>query len=245
MDISISHYTAIGKRKTNEDSHAILESEVSLLAIVADGLGGLTAGEIASRQAITTLHSLLLNKAPDEELLVDAIRQAGSDIHQLQTGGQLMCTTVSVIWMGNNGVLAANVGDTRIYQFRDGRIIYQTVDHSVAQMSVFVGELEQSQVRTSKDRNTLTRVLGDARPPRVDVCQLNVRAGDRFLICSDGFWEPVTEEAMLRTMLSAESVDRWLSQMRRIVEEAGNPKQDNHTAIAIAINQISNERSIP
>ena len=238
MDISISHYTAIGKRETNEDAHALLESDASLLAIVSDGLGGFADGEIASQQAISTLHKLLWDKFPDEDLLIDSIQQASKEIFQMQPPNCPMCTTVAALWIGNNSVLAANVGDTRIYQFRGNRIIYQSVDHSVAQMAVLVGELNKEEIRTSKDRNKLTRVLGDARQPRVDTYKLNVQTGDCFLICSDGFWEAVTEEDMVCTLLKSPSVDRWLFEMRQIVEHTNNPKQDNHTAIAVIVNRI-------
>ena len=150
-----------------------------------------------------------------------------------------MRTTMAALWLGDYGALAANVGDSRIYQFREDRIVYQSLDHSVAQMAVLVGELEQSEIRRSKDRNKLIRVLGDENDPKVDLQPLLVKPGDRFLLCSDGFWEPVTEEKMLQTMAQSTTAQQWLSQMRRIVEQAGNPNQDNHTAIALIVNAVA------
>lgn len=238
MDISISYYTAKGKRQNNEDSVSLLEGSNTLLAIVADGLGGLDDGELASRQAVSSINAQLQSAAPQEDLLVDAIRQASRDIYRIQPRGKTMRTTVAALWIGDYAVMAANVGDSRIYQFRGDRILYQSMDHSVAQMAVLVGELEQSQIRQSRDRNKLVRALGDQEPPRVDSEQLTVRNGDRFLLCSDGFWETVTEEDMLHTMASSATAREWLGQMRQLVENANVAGQDNHTAIAIIVNEI-------
>lgn len=238
MDISISYYSAKGKRQNNEDSVSLMEGSNTLLAIVADGLGGLDDGEVASRQAVSSINAQLQYKLPDEDLLIDAIHQASRDIYRLQAARKTMRTTVASLWIGDYSVLAANVGDSRIYQFRGDQIVYQSLDHSVAQMAVLVGEMDKSEIRHSRDRNKLIRVLGDAEPPRVDSEQLTVRNGDRFLLCSDGFWETVTEEDMLRTMAVTTNAREWLSKMRQLVENANVSGQDNHTAIAIVVNDI-------
>lgn len=239
MEISISYYTARGKRQNNEDAVSLLEGSNSLLAVVADGLGGHEAGEVASNHAVATLNRLLQAQTPEEDDLIDAIRQANQEIYEMQNAQSHMRTTVAALWLGDYRTIAANVGDSRIYQFRNGRIVYQSTDHSVAQMAVLVGEVEKSELRRSKDRNKLIRVVGEANPPKVDCVELTVQAGDRFLLCSDGFWEPVTEERMLETMASSATAQQWLRLMRQEVEHANNPTQDNHTAIALVIDQMN------
>lgn len=239
MEISISYYTARGKRQNNEDAVSLLEGSNSLLAVVADGLGGHEAGEVASNHAVATLNRLLQAQTPEEDELIDAIRQANQEIYEMQNAQSHMRTTVAALWLGDYRTIAANVGDSRIYQFRNGRIVYQSTDHSVAQMAVLVGEVEKSELRRSKDRNKLIRVVGEANPPKVDCVELTVQAGDRFLLCSDGFWEPVTEERMLETMASSATAQQWLRLMRQEVERANNPTQDNHTAIALVIDQMN------
>lgn len=239
MEISISYYTARGKRQNNEDAVSLLEGSNSLLAVVADGLGGHEAGEVASNHAVATLNRLLQAQTPEEDDLIDAIRQANQEIYEMQNAQSHMRTTVAALWLGDYRTIAANVGDSRIYQFRNGRIVYQSTDHSVAQMAVLVGEVEKSELRRSKDRNKLIRVVGEANPPKVDCVELTVQAGDRFLLCSDGFWEPVTEERMLETMASSATAQQWLRLMRQEVERANNPTQDNHTAIALVIDQMN------
>ena len=239
MEISISYYTARGKRQNNEDAVSLLEGSNSLLAVVADGLGGHEAGEVASNHAVATLNRLLQAQTPEEDDLIDAIQQANQEIYEMQNAQSHMRTTVAALWLGDYRTIAANVGDSRIYQFRNGRIVYQSTDHSVAQMAVLVGEVEKSELRRSKDRNKLIRVVGEANPPKVDCVELTVQAGDRFLLCSDGFWEPVTEERMLETMASSATAQQWLRLMRQEVERANNPTQDNHTAIALVIDQMN------
>ena len=239
MEISISYYTARGKRQNNEDAVSLLEGSNSLLAVVADGLGGHEAGEVASNHAVATLNRLLQAQTPEEDDLIDAIQQANQEIYEMQNAQSHMRTTVAALWLGDYRTIAANVGDSRIYQFRNGRIVYQSTDHSVAQMAVLVGEVEKSELRRSKDRNKLIRVVGEANPPKVDCVELTVQAGDRFLLCSDGFWEPVTEERMLETMASSATAQQWLRLMRQEVECANNPTQDNHTAITLIVDQMN------
>jgi len=235
MEIQISHYSAIGRRENNEDSLTLLQDRDSLLAVVADGLGGLSRGEVASGLATQTMNRLLQHVLPDEDTLIDAIQEASRIILEARKPGERMCTTVASLWIHKNIAYAANVGDSRIYQFRRDGIVFQSMDHSVAQMAVLVGELEQAQLRESPDRNRLTRALGSEDAPKVACSQLNVQPGDRFLLCSDGFWEPVLEDDMLRTLARTTDTAAWLQAMRTIVEAANDPRQDNHTAIAISV----------
>lgn len=236
MDISVSYYTAQGGRAVNQDAVSLLENGRTTLAIVADGLGGHEAGEVASKQAVSTINNMLQSTKPSENAIVDAITQANQDIYVLQNPAKKMRTTVAALWISSGLAIAANVGDTRIYQFRDGRIIYQSIDHSVAQMAVLVGELHPDDIRKSSDKNKLIRVLGDVTSPKVDTQVLSVQSGDRFLICSDGFWGVVTEQEMLASMTRGTSAQKWLEQMRWKIDTFSDESQDNHTAIAMIIN---------
>lgn len=235
MEISISYYTDKGMRQNNEDAIAVTPSEHVVLALVADGLGGHDNGEIASGQAVDTINNLLRDAPPDEDTLIDAIVQASDHIFSKQCTHNYMRTTIAALWMGQDFAVAANVGDSRIYQFRNGQIVYQSLDHSVAQMAVLVGKLNPKDIRHSKDKNKLVRALGDATPPKVDCKTISIQPGDRFLLCSDGFWERVTEDDMLETIKKADSVQSWLTLMREIVTNTNAPTQDNHTAIALCV----------
>lgn len=238
MDMSVSYYCATGRRENNEDCVSVRESASGLLALVADGLGGHAKGEVASHLAVSTLNRLLLHREPEENALTDAIEEASRQVHLAQETGNNMKTTIAALWVAHRRAFAAHVGDSRIYHIRNGRILYQSVDHSVSQMAVMVGEITLDQIRTHRDRNKLIRVLGNANAPKVDCEELELQAGDRLLICSDGFWEPVDENYMCASSLRFDSAKDWLEDMKQAVLQANKPNQDNHTAIALVIHQV-------
>ena len=233
MICEVAKYSHIGKRDNNEDSYAVFQNGNTYMAIVADGLGGHANGEIVSKMAVDHVCTSLLRKQVDEDELAYAIINASTLIRNSRYSGH---TTIAALWMQDNFAVAAHVGDTRIYQIRNGKIIYQSVDHSQVQMAVLVGALAPEAIRKHKDRNKLFRALGvENEETKVESNELNVRSGDRFLLCSDGFWEPVTEADMLRTASQTTSAQQWLSAMQRFVTSANDPRQDNHTAIAMIV----------
>ena len=234
MNLSLSYYSGLGKRKNNEDSVSVLESGNGVLAVVADGLGGQDNGEYASRQAVKVLQDRLAGESVSSRKLKDAILEANTEICVLQAGHPGAQTTIAAVWLGEGFAEAAHVGDTRIYQFRGDAILYQSTDHSVAQLGVMAGDLEPGEIRTNRDRNKLFRVLGDRRVPRVAEKLLDIRSGDRLLLCSDGFWEGILESEMLRCAGQTENAEDWLRKMREIAEPAAS---DNNTAIAIVVGE--------
>ncbi len=231
MQISLSYYTHIGKRADNEDALAAVEGKSGLLACVADGLGGHQNGEFASRAAVAELRRL-----HEEGLLGDdpegAVMRADAAVRRVHETAPGALTTVAALWLGADRAVAAHVGDSRIYQFRDGKILYQSVDHSAAQLAVAAGEITPQQIRTHRDRNKLIRVLGGEIAPKVTLKRLTLRSGDRFLVCSDGFWERVTEEEMLASAQRSGDAAQWLDELRAIAQPAA---RDNNTAIAILV----------
>lgn len=230
MNISVSYYTECGIRNKNEDSVSVLESPHGVLAIVADGLGGHQNGEIASAKAVSILNSYMDSDTVDADRLADAICQANGEIYAEDHN---MKTTVAALLLTETESAALHVGDTRIYQIRNGEIIFQTEDHSLAQLAVLVGEISADELRAHPDQNKLARALGGLKPPKIDISTLTIQPGDHFLLCSDGFWEPVTEQMMLQTLADAEDVESWLTVMKN---NAQLYSRDNHTAIAIEIN---------
>ena len=234
MHLSLSYYSGLGKRKNNEDTVSVLESINGVLAIIADGLGGQENGEQASRQAVKTLNERLAGESISPKKLVDAVQEANEKICGLQNSYPGAQTTIAAIWLGDGFAEAVHVGDTRIYQFRRDSILYQSADHSVAQLGVMAGDIAPGDIRSNRDRNKLFRVLGDRRTPKIAEKLLDIQPGDRLLLCSDGFWEGILEEDMLRCARVTESAEPWLRRMREIAEPAAS---DNNTAIAIVIRE--------
>lgn len=230
--MDIAFYSEIGDRNTNEDAAEVVSSECSVLLILADGVGSCENGRLASATLVSTVRGELNGCVPDEDALIDAIGLAG---RILRESTESVSTTAAVVWLGEDGAVAAHVGDSRIYQFRDDRIVYQSMDHSVAQLAVLAGELPPDAIRTSPDKNRLIRAVGSRSGKlRVDTEELRCQPGDAFLLCTDGFWNEVTEEEMLEDGRNAATAQEWLGRMRARIGRR-NVRLDNHSAIVLRI----------
>lgn len=235
MNYDHSAYTDQGGRSKNEDAYSVNVSGGQCLAVVADGLGGMGDGEQASGCAVQYITQALQNHPINEDLLYETVEQANAEVRALQINGKTMMTTVAVVWAKDETVFALTVGDSRIYQFRGGQIIFQSVDHSVARMAVFSGEITAAQIRTYPQRNRITRALGSDAAVKSDLEDLSAREGDAFLLCSDGFWELITEEEMTALWQPDISAEHWLQLMRQTVARRCGSRSDNNTAVLILL----------
>lgn len=231
MNFDVAFYSERGGRTVNEDAVRVIGTPEKLLALVADGLGGMGNGEVASRDAVSYL-SDLLRFPVDEDLLCDAVLEENRRIIHMHESGKQMMTTIAALWSDRKQTLAATIGDTRLYQFRNGRIVFQSTDHSVAQLAVFSGEITQAQLREYPGRNRLLRALGAEQEVQVELNELKACPGDRFLLCSDGFWELITETEMLNWN-ATDTAAAWLERMKTLVDARCGLRGDNHSAIAI------------
>ncbi len=233
MKYQYQAYSHIGGRVCNEDSYCAECNEERYLFVVADGLGGHAAGETASAEAVQTIRSLFYEQG-DTFNVSAAIEIANCRILKLQKEMNLpMKTTISVVWICNNRAVFAHVGDSRIYGFADGKIMYQSVDHSVAQIAVSVGEITTNEIRCHEDRHILTRALGVNTPVKIDIKEIPTSELDALLICSDGFWEYVFESEMCELLCETAHPEKWLDEMYRLLKTRIPANTDNHTAITM------------
>lgn len=235
MKMDTAFYSDCGGRNKNEDSVLLEETGSCLLALVADGLGGMGHGELASQDAVKFLAESLQAGPVDEDAICDAIAQANDRICKMQTDGKRMMTTIAALWVDGAAAVAATVGDTRIYQFREGKLQFQSIDHSAAQMAVFSGEITADEIRSFPARNRLLRALGADSRVAADSCRLDIQLGDCFLLCSDGFWELITEGEMLRACTGSSTAEQWLHAMRQVLEERYTNGSDNNSAAVIVL----------
>jgi protein phosphatase len=169
------------------------------LYVVADGLGGHNAGEVASSSAVARLGEEYYspsNHTRIEPALRNAVQAANLRIHELTHRNpeyRSMETTLSAIAIAGAQAYVAHIGDTRIYHWRDGRLSQLTSDHSEAAELVRMRILKPERVRDHPGRNTLTRTLGSRLIPRPDYLRQPVVAGDRFVLCSDGLWSELED----------------------------------------------------
>ena len=229
-------YSHIGTRKSNQDSYAVCIGENGFAALVADGLGGYSGGELASAICVDTVEAAFENT--DGFSLDLALTEANENILQMQQElDNAMKTTAAAVWIGKKETVFANVGDSRLYAFKNGRIVFQSIDHSVAQMCVDCGEITPDMIRDHEDRCILTRSLGGKQYVGVDTVVAYNDDYDSLLICSDGFWGGVVEQQMCSALEQSETPGEWLGTMRKLCGTEINSDNDNNTAVVINIKE--------
>ena len=209
MDIAIlSHVGAV--RKNNED--AALYREEEGIFLVADGMGGYTAGEIAAAMAAQTVLTSLLEAEGEEpeEALREAFYKANNMVFEKSRAiseYQGMGTTLTLAWLkkAESQLYLAHVGDSRAYLVREGHISQLSQDHTLVADMVKKGELKAEQVKNHPQRHILTRALGNDPWLEVDIRKYDWQKGDSLLLCTDGLTNLVTDEELLQVILAAEN----------------------------------------
>lgn len=178
--------THIGmQRVSNQDSFFIGED----LFMIADGMGGHKAGEVASEQAIKLMQKALEHEKPDVNILEKAIKDINLSIYLMQKNDEKlsgMGTTLSAMWKKKNKVLIGHVGDSRVYLLREGKLLQITEDHSVVAEMMRKGIISSEQAEKHPFRNVVTRAIGSSEGIQIDTIEMERKLKDRWLICSDG-----------------------------------------------------------
>lgn len=249
MRIESRSVTDVGrKRATNEDSYCV--NEKLGLYVVADGMGGHAHGEVASRIAVDTIEEFIELTAGDTDVtwpygiderlslngnrLKTSIRFANQKLLEhakARADCEGMATTVVAVLLGDDVAEIAHVGDSRLYLVRERQIRCLTSDHSWVNEQVQSGVIDSDQARNHPLRNVVTRALGGKPDLEVDVQSLELRAGDRLLLCSDGLTTMVDDEEILRIVLAG---DGGVEQVEELVEAANRGGgEDNTTTILL------------
>jgi serine/threonine protein phosphatase PrpC len=196
---------------------------------------------MASRLAVESLlNSFTQDKHISIELLQSYINRAQKDLINRQeslakhTG---LKTTLVVLLADQTNIIWGHVGDSRFYRFRDGRICFQTKDHSVPQALVNAGEIKPEEIRFHEDRNRLLQVVGSEEryKPTLANAPYPYKDGDAFLLCTDGFWEHVTESEMEMDYAKSSNPEEWLKRMESRILGQAPQGNDNYSAIAIFV----------
>ena len=190
-------------RASNQDALLLQPGKYGLYG-VADGMGGHKAGDIASMMAVTLMKRFLSDVKPTGEQLRKGIEEANQMIYEEQLyRSELsgMGTTLTVIWEDKKRIFLGHVGDSRAYLLRDNTLRQVSQDHSMVAEMVRDGLITQEEARRHPYRNIITRALGTDTTVDVDVTEIEKRAGDIYLLCSDGLSEYVREEQMRQLLL--------------------------------------------
>lgn len=236
MKIETASLTDCGGRSTNDDTARIHRDGDCVWVYVGDGLGAYSGGQQASQAAgQALLDASRRGSLLTDERMNDAARQADQAVRLLQQekGGK-MKTTLVFLYIEDGRARWMHVGDSRLYHFSGGCLQSQTMDHSVSQMAVLMGEITPAQIRFHEDRNRVLRALGsDNAKPDVSAPVMLTGGKDVFLLCTDGFWEYVYEEEMEQTLLAAQTPEAWLKSMEAILRARAPADSDNYTAAAV------------
>lgn len=238
----------VGGRGDNEDYCSFAVNGNAGCWVVADGLGGHCGGQLASRAAVdAVLDSFAKNAQISEQILLSHLEAAQNAVVNSQ-GQQpvlsTMRTTIVVLIAEPTQALWAHIGDSRLYRFENGRLVFQTSDHSVVQRMVDAGELPPRQVRHHEDRNRLLRCLGnsdsDFRPTILPSPQ-PVSGTSTYLLCTDGFWEQVLENEMVVDLAKAAGPSDWLTLMENRLLERAADGDDNYSGVAVMLDNKAPE----
>ncbi len=221
------------QRSANEDS-LFLRAPVF---VVADGMGGAQAGEVASKLAAESFDREL-PAAPPERVLTETIEAANRRIHERartdpELTGMGTTTTAMIVDLESEEVAIGHVGDSRAYRLRGGKFERLTRDHSLVEEMRRKGQLTDAQAEDHPQRSIITRALGPEPEVKVDVQTVPVQPGDVFLICSDGLTTMLGDDHIARLLSRASSMD---SAVRALVDEANRAGgRDNITVIAFRL----------
>jgi serine/threonine protein phosphatase PrpC len=227
-----------GIRDHNEDNFAVLELAGKVLFIVADGMGGHDAGEVASRIAVDTVCRVVQEKhnlSTDHRGLVErAVQEANSAV--LEEGarkGSDMGTTLSMALVANDIAYVASVGDSRVYWMENGSISQITSDHSLVAKLVAAGRLTKEEARNHPRSNLLFRTIGTDETVKVDTACVKLKKGGTLLLCTDGLWSEVTDEDIHEICTREKSVESAGTRLVQVANENGG--KDNITAIVARV----------
>ena len=236
MKLKWGAFTDVGMvRQQNEDSFLAEET----LFVVADGMGGHNAGEVASALAVTTLKAGARLGIDTTEDFRELIQQANSAIYtaslddSTQSGMGTTVTALSIVEGEEPRVLVANVGDSRAYLWRSGALSRLSVDHSYVQELVNEGIITPEAARVHPRRNIVTRALGINRSVMVDVFTHFVRTGDRIVLCSDGLVDEVADNEIARVL--GQHTDPQETAEALVMVANTNGGRDNTTVIVVDV----------
>lgn len=229
-----------GGRDNNEDYICHTQSNGVWCFVLCDGLGGQLCGEVASGIVATAVCEAF-DKNPEisAEALEAYMKQAAWKLEQERDKDKEkynMSSTVTVLVTDGKNAVWGHIGDSRLYHIRNDEILYVTDDHSVAFMEFESGMIDYHDIRFSPHQNKLLRCVSDTDNFYPDISEVvELKKGDAFLLCSDGFWEYVYEEDIEAAVKSACSPKEWLEEMLKTLHKNEIERNDNYSVIAIMV----------
>jgi PPM family protein phosphatase len=224
------------QRRANEDS--VLAR--SPLFVVADGMGGAQAGEVASRLAIESFQHGLEDAMDAEGVLAEYARAANVSIHERSQANAEhagMGTTLTAVYVGAEELAIAHVGDSRAYCLRDGELLRLTDDHSLVDELIRQGKLTPEEAVAHPQRSVITRALGPESEVEIDTRSYRARDGDVYLLCSDGLTTMVPDGSLVEILLAHPQLREAGEALIAAANEAGG--RDNITVVLLRVEEVA------
>jgi len=232
-------------RSRNEDSFVLMPTSVGAFLAVADGIGGLPSGEVASRLAVRTLSRAFRKEGafpPDAASLRSAFARANEAILRARAAdpGLEMGTTLTCAWVEGSRCVFAHVGNSRLYLMSGEELRQLTDDHSVVGELMKKGTIDREGARRHPERHVLTKALGVEARAEVDVREIALGAGDVLILCTDGLTAALTEEAIVRIV--GEGFEDAAARLVEAANRAGG--SDNVTILLAMVEGVDVETGI-
>lgn len=229
-------------RELNEDSFGIFNSEEACgcFAVLADGMGGHNAGEVASAMAVDLVSAELEKTVCEQDKkdivynLISAVDYANQKIFDLSAkdlSKSGMGSTLTVAYFSGSELYFANIGDSRAYVICGNEIKQITVDHSLVWEMVEKGMITPEEAKHHPEKNIITRALGTERSVDADVFEYSVKSGDIVLLCSDGLVDMLEDKEIFETVRSSENIEEAAKNLVKKANENGG--SDNITVVAL------------
>lgn len=240
--------SGIGGREENQDSYGGMVSGRAVILTVCDGMGGMNGGQTASRIAATEIVQTLAEVPAEKigpEAVSSAVANANAAIYRRALNDpplRGMGTTTTVVAITPEAAYLTHIGDSRIYQLRGGKKIFRTFDHSKVFEMVAKNLMTEEQARLSSFSNIITKALGIRPQAAVQVEKIPYRAGDRFILCSDGIWNCKPEPEIIKMFNASKRPDealRYLTERVNAIGIQNGESHDNLTAIVVDMKKDS------
>lgn len=230
----------IGGRKEQQDAAGYKDVPLGCLVVVCDGMGGGNGGGTASKLAVQTIIDDMSSVGSDGdafESLRDAIAHANAVVYETgQSSSALrgMGTTLTALLINKRSALVAHVGDSRVYQLRYGRKVFRTSDHSMVFDLVRNGLITEEQAREHPQSNVILRALGIGETVEPEIIELSYNRGDRFILCTDGYWGLLPETEFLK-LLKGKDVYETVDIASKTLNGIGVRQGGGHDNMTIAM----------
>lgn len=241
MKFTIFQNSRQGPRPYNQDRLAYSYSKDAMLLVIADGMGGHRHGEVAAQLAVTTMTDAFQrlavpSLASPAKFLIEHIQQVHDMIDQLAQDQDMLeapRTTIVAAVVQRGMLYCAHVGDSRLYHFRNGHLLYRTEDHSIVQSLYNKGMINKAEMANHPYRHKIYSCLGGDVPPKIELAdRQELVEGDTVLLCTDGLWGAVTDE-QIKQILCGPSISDNVTQLLDLAESVGEENGDNMSAIGL------------